>query len=94
VPEPLNCSLVVTTPVGDLVVCNYVLRGCPMRIQGKLLSADLIVFEMNGFDAILGMDWLSQYHACMNCFKKEVVFKPLNEAEFHFYGTHGTPFQS
>lgn len=44
VPEPFNCLLVVTTPVGDLVVCNSVLRGCAVKIHGKLLLAGLIVF--------------------------------------------------
>lgn len=31
-PEPLDCSLIVATLVGDHVVCNSVLRGCPVKI--------------------------------------------------------------
>lgn len=45
------------------------------------------MFEISGFDVIFGMDWLSRYHACVDCFKKEVVFKPPNEAEFRFCGS-------
>ena len=30
------------------------------------------------------MDWLAVYHASINCFKKEVVFRMLNEVEFNF----------
>jgi hypothetical protein len=39
------------------------------------------------------MDWLSMYHACMDCFHKEVVFRPSGEEEFKFYGdrTINTP---
>lgn len=30
------------------------------------------------------MDWLSRNYACVDCFKKEVVFKPLGKEEFSF----------
>jgi hypothetical protein len=50
------------------------------------MPANLVVFEMSGFDIILGMDWLSKYHACVDCFCKEIVFKPPGAAEFKIQG--------
>jgi hypothetical protein len=45
---------------------------------------------MSGFDVILGMDWLSMYHACVDCFRKEVVFRPPGTAEFKVCGNQST----
>ena len=30
------------------------------------------------------MDWLIAYHASVDCFRKEVVFRPLGEPKFRF----------
>jgi hypothetical protein len=54
------------------------------------MPTNLVVFEMTESDVILGMDWLAMYHACVDCFRKEVVFWPLGAAEFKFYGDPGT----
>jgi hypothetical protein len=72
--EWLDVDLVVATPVGKTVVCTSVVRNCPISVQGHVMQANLVTFKMSGFDVILGMDWLSMYHACVDCFCKEVVF--------------------
>jgi hypothetical protein len=91
--ESLGLNLSVATPVGKTVVCTSVVRRCPVTIKGHVMPANLVIFEMSGFDVILGMDWLSMYHACVDCFHKEVVFRPSGEEEFKFYGdrTINTP---
>ncbi|KAF5445466.1 hypothetical protein F2P56_034513 [Juglans regia] len=83
VPKSLDCSLSVATPTGEHIIC--VLRNCPIEISGRHLPVDLLIFEMLGFDIILEMDWLSRNHACVDCFKKEVVFKPPGKEEFSFF---------
>jgi hypothetical protein len=85
ISEWLDVDLAVATPVGKTVVCTLVVRNCPIYVQGHV-PADLVIFEMSGFDVILGMDWLSMYHACVDCFCKEVVFSPSGAAEFKFQG--------
>jgi hypothetical protein len=50
------------------------------------MPTNLVVFEMSGFDIILGMDWLSKYHACVDCFCKEIVFRPPGAMEFKIQG--------
>ena len=48
------------------------------------LLVDLLPFDMHDFDVILGMDWLSSYYVCLDCFRKEVVFRLPCEPEFKF----------
>ena len=81
-PEPLEYELSVSTPLGDTLMSNLVLKSCMFCIEGRELSADLVLLGMHDFDVILGMNWLAAYHASVDCFKKEVVFRPPGELEF------------
>ena len=69
---PLKSKLIVTTPLGESIVRTSVFRGCEVVIEGFVLKANLIPLEMNDFDIILGMDWLSNHRASMNCFTKKI----------------------
>ncbi|XP_074323256.1 uncharacterized protein LOC141660191 [Apium graveolens] len=49
---------------------------CPkyqLEIHGYSFSAHLLPFELGEFDVILGMDWLSQYKANIDCKKKKIL---------------------
>ena len=52
----------VTSPLGHNVNVNRVYRNCPIVIQDKKISADLISLPFQEFDLILGMDWLSKHN--------------------------------
>ena len=69
---PLKSKLVVTTPLGERIIRTSVFRGCEVVIEGFVLKANLIPLEMSDFDVILGMDWLSNHRASMNCFTKKI----------------------
>ena len=46
---------------------------------------------MYDFDVILEMNWLSSYHAYIDCFRKRVVFQIPDEPQFFFQGeVHNT----
>jgi hypothetical protein len=48
---------------------------CPkvsFKIRGVDFVANLIVLESKGIDIILGMDWLSNHNALIDCAKKSV----------------------
>jgi hypothetical protein len=51
---------------------NYVCPGCVVRLADEDFVANLVVIPLNVFDAILGMDWLSQYQAIISCFMKTI----------------------
>jgi len=72
--KPLEQNICVATPIGDPMTCRKCVDNCPIVIEGKTLLAKLAVFNMLGFDVILGMDWLSKYGANIDCCKKEVTF--------------------
>ncbi|XP_040987694.1 uncharacterized protein LOC121235416 [Juglans microcarpa x Juglans regia] len=57
--------------------------------KNDVITGNLIVFPMIGFDVILGMDWLPSSYASIDCFKKEVVFKFPEEEELRFMGSRG-----
>ena len=82
----LSQPLLVSTPVGDVVLVEEVYKDCVLKIEDKELILDLIPLTIHDFDLILGMNWLSSYHASIDCFKKEVIFRMPIETEFKFYG--------
>ncbi|KAJ4717071.1 Retrotransposon protein, putative, Ty3-gypsy subclass [Melia azedarach] len=86
-PTLLDDELCVGTPSGSLLCANEVLRSCKIGIGERILVANLILLPMHDFDVILGMDWLSTYHASVKCYEKEVIFRPPGETEFKFVGT-------
>jgi hypothetical protein len=85
-PEALDINLVVATLIGNTILCTSVVKNCPILVEGHVMPANLVVFEISGFDIILGMDWLSKYRACVDSFYKEIVFKPPGAAEFKIQG--------
>ncbi|XP_015947606.1 uncharacterized protein LOC107472616, partial [Arachis duranensis] len=53
--------------------------GCPQvpfRVQQREFVHDLICLPMTGLDLILGLDWLSKNHVCLDCSEKSVQFMP------------------
>lgn len=85
--KPLGQSIGVATPIGDALTCRKCVESCPIFIKGRTLSTKLAVFGMHGVEIILWMDWLSNYGASIDCWKKEVVFRPHGYEEFKFCGS-------
>ncbi len=54
----------------DLVFKFYV-----VTIRNFNTHVDLIILVMVDFDVILGMEWLSHYHAIMDYFSKTVTLR-------------------
>ncbi|XP_015162433.1 uncharacterized protein [Solanum tuberosum] len=75
--EYLDLPVHVSTLVGDSVVADRVYRLCIVTLMGYDTHADLKVLDMVDFDVILGMDWLSSYHAILNCHSKTVTLAML-----------------
>jgi hypothetical protein len=85
--EPMKVGVVVSTPVSKSLICRKIVMGCPIQIEGRTLTANLIVFDMEGFNIILGMDWLSNNHAIIDCHNKEIIFRLPADSDFKFVGT-------
>ena len=72
-PAKLTYDLEVRTLTGDqCLTSNLVYRNCEIWVGERKLLADLISLPIKRYDVILGMDWLTQYHARLDC-KMKVV---------------------
>ena len=83
----MEVGVVVSTSVGKSVICKKIVIDCPIHIEGRALTANLIVLDMEGFDIILKMDWLSNNHAIIDCHNKEIIFRLPADSEFKFVET-------
>ncbi|KAL0537464.1 hypothetical protein IC582_026442 [Cucumis melo] len=84
--EALGSVLSVSTPSGEVLLSKEQIKACRLEIANHMLDVTLLVLDMQDFDVILGMDWLSANHANIDCFGKEVVFNPPSGASFKFRG--------
>ena len=46
----------------------------------------MLVLDTKGYDVILGMTWLSQYYAVIDCREKKINFRIPLQPEFQFSG--------
>ncbi|KAL7238230.1 hypothetical protein ACSBR2_004350 [Camellia fascicularis] len=68
------------------MLCAYIYPTCDAMVGKALLYVDLLPLDIDHFDCILGIDWLTKYHAIIDCVAKFVVFRPLGLPEFVFDG--------
>ncbi|XP_070036495.1 uncharacterized protein [Nicotiana tomentosiformis] len=69
----LSSYVYVSTSVGEAIIVGCVYLSCLIVISGFKTRADLLLLSMVDFDIILGMDWLSPYHAILDCYAKTVA---------------------
>ncbi|XP_074342548.1 uncharacterized protein LOC141680144 [Apium graveolens] len=82
VTEPL------TLKVGnrDRVSVSQFRLKCQLVIHGHSFSADLIRFELGGFNVILGMDWCSQHEENIDYKKKKIVMFTEDNIRLNYQG--------
>ncbi|WRX23775.1 hypothetical protein QQP08_016262 [Theobroma cacao] len=83
---PLEEEIVVHTPLGEQLVRNTCYKDCGIRVGEEKFKADLIPLEIQDFDLILGMDWLTTHRAKVDYFRKEVVLQNSEGVEVVFAG--------
>lgn len=69
----LSVPLYIDTSVDDLLVVVQVYKSYLVIVPEFDTQINLIVLDMIDFNVILGLDWLSPYHAVMDCFAKIVT---------------------
>ncbi|XP_070025710.1 uncharacterized protein [Nicotiana sylvestris] len=87
--DSLSASVYVSTPVEDAIVVNRVYHSCVFTIGSLETSVDLLLLDMVDFDVILGMDWVSPYHAILDCHAKMVTLALLGLPQLEWRGTLG-----
>ncbi|KAL0373239.1 UNVERIFIED_CONTAM: Transposon Ty3-G Gag-Pol polyprotein [Sesamum calycinum] len=84
--SPLGYNLMVYLPLGGGVVVNSIRKGSIVRTGCVNLPVDLVVMDLEEFDVILGMDWLAQHRAVVDCYKKEVMIESSGKPKVVFVG--------
>ena len=64
---PLDDPIYVDTPSGGIICMDHVCRACELTIGDHAFIFDFIVFDMRGFDVIIGIDMLAYFHAIFDC---------------------------
>nr|GFB02847.1 putative reverse transcriptase domain-containing protein [Tanacetum cinerariifolium] len=80
-------ALSLSTPMRHSVIISHEFRNCPLRVGDDIRFANLLPLEMSDFDIILGMDWLTEHRATIDCHLKRVIFSDLNNPEFIYHGS-------
>nr|GFA72160.1 reverse transcriptase domain-containing protein [Tanacetum cinerariifolium] len=63
---------------GNLISTNTVIQGCTLTLLNQPFEIDLIPIKLGSFNIVIGMDWLSKYHAKIICDEK-VVHIPIED---------------
>ncbi|GJR70562.1 putative reverse transcriptase domain-containing protein [Tanacetum coccineum] len=76
---------------GNLVSTNTIIKGCTLTLLNQPFEIDRMLIKLGSFDVVIGMDWLSKYHAKILCDKK-VIHIPINGETLIIRDLPGLPF--
>ncbi|GJY78743.1 putative reverse transcriptase domain-containing protein [Tanacetum coccineum] len=76
-PITLDTTYDIEMADGNLVGTYTVIQGCTLILLNQPFEIDLIPIKLGNFEVIIGMDWLSKYHARIICDEK-VVHIPID----------------
>lgn len=85
-PDWLETPYRVQTAGEQVIVSHQQYRGCKLEIDCQEFTATLIPIQIKDFDIILGMDFLTKYHATIDCRQKQVSIKGPNMQEIVLQG--------
>ncbi|XP_074324071.1 uncharacterized protein LOC141660991 [Apium graveolens] len=88
VPSLLYPHMSIATSMANSVIISDVYRECMIAVGDINYKVILLSLEMHDFDIILGMDWLSEHHAIIDCQGKRVIFGDADKPEFVYQGSH------
>ena len=91
--QQLNCPscllkdvLVIETANQDITPVDQVCPNYEIEILGHRFRANLIPFKLGEFDVIIGMNWLSEHDAQIDCKKKRVTLRISEDKKVEFQG--------
>nr|GFC31522.1 putative reverse transcriptase domain-containing protein [Tanacetum cinerariifolium] len=86
-PTLLDHVLCISTPMQDSVRITHVYRNLPLQFDDKICLINVFPLDMCEFDIILGMDWLTEHHATIDCRSYQVIFGDIHAPEFIYHGS-------
>nr|GFC10489.1 putative reverse transcriptase domain-containing protein [Tanacetum cinerariifolium] len=86
-PILLDHVLCISTPMQDSIRITHVYRDLPLQFDDKIRAINALPLDMCEFDIILGMDWLTEHHATIDCRSYRVIFGDIHAPEFIYHGS-------
>nr|GFB84030.1 putative reverse transcriptase domain-containing protein [Tanacetum cinerariifolium] len=83
----LDHVLCISTPIQDSIRITHVYRNLPLQFDEKIRAINALPLDMCEFDLILGMDWLTEHHATIDCRSYRVIFGDIHAPEFVYHGS-------
>nr|GEU67482.1 reverse transcriptase domain-containing protein [Tanacetum cinerariifolium] len=77
-PITLDTTYDIEMDDGNLVSTNTIIQGCTLILLNQPFEINLMLIKLGSFEFIIGMDWLSKYHARIICDEK-VVHIPIDD---------------
>ena len=84
--DKLDNALVVEVASGKFKTISDCIKNTIIDLDGNEFHEELLPNELNGFDMVLGMDWISANNAEILCKKKMVRVNPPGKESFTVYG--------
>nr|GFC61936.1 reverse transcriptase domain-containing protein [Tanacetum cinerariifolium] len=79
IPTTLDYGYDVELANGKSIVANTLIWGYTLIFLNHPFNIDLMHVKLGSFDFIIGIDWLSRYHAVIDCAEKIVRIPFGNE---------------
>ncbi|GKF13848.1 reverse transcriptase domain-containing protein, partial [Tanacetum coccineum] len=76
-PITLDTTYDIEMADGNLVGTSTIIQGCTLILLNQPFEIDLMPIKLGSFDVVIGMDWLSKYHARIIC-EEKVVYIPID----------------
>ncbi|GJU96289.1 retrovirus-related pol polyprotein from transposon TNT 1-94 [Tanacetum coccineum] len=76
-PITLDTTYDIEMADGNLVGTNTIIQGCTLILLNQPFEIDLMPIKLGSFNGVIGMDWLSKYHARI-IYDEKVVHIPIN----------------
>jgi hypothetical protein len=70
-------SWLVQLAIGTKRKVTELVKSCSVDMKGMSTKAELNILPLRSYDCLIGMDWLDQHHALLDCHNKR--FTCLNE---------------
>ncbi|KAL7243274.1 hypothetical protein ACSBR1_015641 [Camellia fascicularis] len=82
----LQASLTVESLVGGKVNLTRECHGCVIEVASRQLLFNFLMLEMAGFVVVLIMDWLFEYRATIDCYRRRVTVCTVSGDRFTLLG--------
>ncbi|GKA56435.1 putative reverse transcriptase domain-containing protein [Tanacetum coccineum] len=86
-PITLDTTYDIEMADGNLVGTNTVIQGCTLILLNQPFEIDIMPIKLSSFEVVIGMDWLSKYHARIICDEK-VIHIPIDGETLIIRGYH------